>query len=34
MPWDEVELSDMRACLGRLYFHVPEDIKYGRYCST
>ena len=31
MPYDEVELSDTRACLGRLYFHVPEGIKYGQY---
>jgi hypothetical protein len=23
MPWGDVELSDGRACLGRLFFHVP-----------
>jgi ribosome recycling factor len=31
MAYDEVELSDTRACLGRLYFHVPGGIKYGQY---
>jgi hypothetical protein len=31
MPFDEVELSKNRACLGRLYFHVPGGIKYGQY---
>ena len=27
MPWDEVEVSNNRACLGRLYFHVQGGIK-------
>jgi hypothetical protein len=31
MAWDEVELSDTRACLGRLYFQVPGKISYGQY---
>jgi len=31
MSWDEVELSYMRACLGRLYFPIPEGIGYGQY---
>jgi hypothetical protein len=29
--WDQVELSDRRACLGRLYFPVPGGIAYGQY---
>ena len=29
--WDEVELSSNRACLGRVYFHVPGGIKYGQH---
>jgi hypothetical protein len=31
MAYDEVELSNTRACLGRLYFHMPEGIAYGQY---
>ena len=31
MSWDEVELSYMRACLGRLYFPIPEGIGHGQY---
>jgi hypothetical protein len=31
MPWDKVEMSDQRACLGRLYFPVPGGIKHGQY---
>jgi hypothetical protein len=31
MAYDEVELSWQRACLGRLYFHVPGGIKYGQH---
>jgi len=31
LPRDEVELSNSRACLGRLYFKVPGGIKYGQY---
>ena len=28
--WDQVELSSRRACLGRIYFHIPGGIKYGQ----
>ena len=31
MPWDKVELSSNRACLGRLYFKIPGGIKYGQH---
>jgi len=31
MPWDKVELSNRRACLGRLYFQVPGGIQYGQH---
>jgi hypothetical protein len=31
MPFDQVELTSTRACLGRLYFHVPGGITYGQY---
>jgi hypothetical protein len=31
MPFDEVEVSSDRACLGRLYFHVPGGITYGQH---
>lgn len=31
LPWDQVELSDSRACLGRLYFKVPGGIQYGQH---
>jgi hypothetical protein len=31
MPWDEVELSPERACLGRFYFQVPGGIAYGQH---
>ena len=31
MPVDEVELSNERACLGRLFFKVPGGIKYGQH---
>jgi hypothetical protein len=31
MPYDQVELSNTRACLGRLYFHIPGGITYGQY---
>ena len=31
MPWDEVELSNTRAALGRLYFRIPGGIKYGQH---
>ncbi len=31
MAYDEVELSNTRACLGRLYFRVPGGIAYGQH---
>ena len=31
MPWDEAEVTNSRACLGQLYFHVPGGTKYGQY---
>jgi len=31
MAWDKVELTNQRACLGRLYFPVPDGIKYGQH---
>jgi hypothetical protein len=30
-PFDEVNLSYNRACVGRLFFQVPGGIKYGQY---
>jgi hypothetical protein len=31
MAWDEVELSNTRGCVGRLFFQVPGGIKYGQH---
>jgi hypothetical protein len=31
LPRDEVELSNTRACLGRLFFPVPGGITYGQH---
>ena len=31
LSWDEVELSNTRACLGRLYFKVPGGITLGQH---
>jgi hypothetical protein len=31
MAWDKVEMSDQRACVGRLYFPVPGGIQYGQH---
>jgi hypothetical protein len=31
MPWDQVEVTNSRACLGQLYFHIPGGTKYGQY---
>ena len=31
IPFDEVELSNSRACLGRLYFQIPGGIAYGQH---
>ena len=31
LPYDVVDLSDDRACLGRLYFKIPGGITYGQH---
>jgi hypothetical protein len=31
MPWDEADVTNDRACLGQLYFKVPNGTKYGQY---
>jgi len=31
LPYDQVDLSDDRACLGRLYFRIPGGIAYGQH---
>jgi hypothetical protein len=31
MPWDQAEVTNDRACMGQLYFHVPNGTKYGQY---
>jgi hypothetical protein len=31
LPWDQVEVSNTRACLGRLFFKVPGGIAYGQH---
>jgi hypothetical protein len=31
MSWDKVEMSNQRACLGRLFFPVEGGVKYGQY---
>jgi len=31
MTYDQVELSSTRACLGRIFFHIPGGIQYGQH---
>lgn len=31
LPYDQVELSKYRACVGRLYFRIPGGITYGQH---
>jgi len=31
MAWDKVELTNQRACLGRLYFPIPGGVTYGQH---
>jgi len=31
LPYDDVDLSNDRACLGRLYFRIPGGIAYGQH---
>jgi hypothetical protein len=31
MPFDQVELSNTRACMGRIFFKIPGGIAYGQH---
>jgi hypothetical protein len=31
LPWEDVELSNTRACVGRVFYRVPGGIKYGQH---
>ena len=31
LPYDDVDLSNDRACIGRLYFRIPGGIAYGQH---
>ena len=31
MSWDQVEVSQQRACLGRIFFQIPGGIQYGQH---
>jgi hypothetical protein len=31
MTYDQVEISSTRACLGRIFFHIPGGIQYGQH---
>ncbi len=31
MAYDQVELSSQRACVGRVYFHLPAKVAYGQH---
>ena len=31
MAYDQVDISSTRACLGRIFFHIPGGIKYGQH---
>src|SRR6185436_16107326 len=31
LPYDAIDLSDDRACIGRLYFRIPGGIAYGQH---
>ena len=31
MAWDKVELTNQRACVGRLYFPIPGGVTYGQH---
>ena len=31
LPYDEVDITNDRACMGRLYFHIPGGIAYGQH---
>jgi hypothetical protein len=31
LAWDQVEVSNRRACVGRIFFQIPGGIKHGQY---
>ncbi len=31
MPWDEADVTNQRACVGQLYFHIPGGLQYGQH---
>src|SRR5262245_1945262 len=31
LPWDQADVSKDRACMGQLYFHIPNGTKHGQY---
>ena len=31
LPWEQAEVSNTRALMGQLYFHIPGGTKYGQY---
>ena len=31
LPWNQAEVSNTRALMGQLYFHIPGGTKYGQY---
>jgi hypothetical protein len=31
MPWDQVDVTNDRACMGQLYFRMPGGTKHGQY---
>ena len=31
VAWDQFDVTSDRACVGRLYFHIPGGIKYGQH---
>ena len=31
LAYEEVELSSIRGCVGRLYFKIPGGLKHGQY---
>jgi hypothetical protein len=31
LPWDQADVGHDSACMGQLYFHIPNGTKYGQY---
>ena len=31
LPWEQADVTNDRACMGQLYFHVPNGTKFGQY---